>query len=154
MCVCVCAFFCVCVQVSSICAAPFSNICSTQADNSSWKLRLRCGCQFPRCALSIFLLICDPTVSVRFEVLVIVTRKEAWHRAVGYNFTVILDEGHQISTRLHGFLFQKTVVFFQILVSSRCTFETVMVRSHYSCSCWCSPGLCSSGDSSGFYFCS
>jgi hypothetical protein len=28
------------------------------------------------------------------------------------------------------------------------------VRPHYSCSCWCSPGLCSSGDSSGCYLCS
>jgi hypothetical protein len=28
------------------------------------------------------------------------------------------------------------------------------VRPHYSRSCWCSPGLCSSGDSSGFYLCS
>jgi hypothetical protein len=27
------------------------NMCSTQADNSSRKLRLRCGCQFPRCAI-------------------------------------------------------------------------------------------------------
>jgi hypothetical protein len=32
---------------SSICAAPFSNMRSTQADNSSRKLRLRWGCQFP-----------------------------------------------------------------------------------------------------------
>jgi hypothetical protein len=39
-----------CVAVSSICAAPFSNMCSTQADNNSLKLRLRCGCQFPWCA--------------------------------------------------------------------------------------------------------
>jgi hypothetical protein len=30
----------------------------------------------------------------------------------------------------------------------------VKVRPHYSCSCWCSPGFCSSGDSSGFYLCS
>jgi hypothetical protein len=27
--------------------------CSTQADNSSRKLRLRCGCQFPWCALGL-----------------------------------------------------------------------------------------------------
>jgi hypothetical protein len=46
-----------CVQLrlitilSSICAAPFSNMCSTQADKSSQKLRLRCGCQFPWCVL-------------------------------------------------------------------------------------------------------
>jgi hypothetical protein len=39
--------------VSSICAAPFSNMCSTQADNSSGKFRLRCGCQFPWCALAL-----------------------------------------------------------------------------------------------------
>jgi hypothetical protein len=39
------------VAVSSICAAPFSNMCSTQADNNSRKLRLRCGCQFPSCVL-------------------------------------------------------------------------------------------------------
>jgi hypothetical protein len=26
------------------------NMCSTQADNNSRKLRLRCGCQFPWCA--------------------------------------------------------------------------------------------------------
>jgi hypothetical protein len=37
---------------SSICAAPFSNMCSTQADNNSRKLRLRCGCQLPWCALA------------------------------------------------------------------------------------------------------
>jgi hypothetical protein len=42
-----------CVAVSSICAAPVSNMCSTQADNSSRKLRLRCGCQFPWCALAL-----------------------------------------------------------------------------------------------------
>jgi hypothetical protein len=42
-----------CVAVSSICAAPFSNTCSTQADMSSRKLRLRCGCQFPWCALAV-----------------------------------------------------------------------------------------------------
>jgi hypothetical protein len=39
--------------VSSICAAPFSNMCSTQADNNSRKLRLRCGCQFHWCALAL-----------------------------------------------------------------------------------------------------
>jgi hypothetical protein len=37
--------------ISSICVAPVSNMCSAQADNSSRKLRLRCGCQFPCCAL-------------------------------------------------------------------------------------------------------
>jgi hypothetical protein len=42
-----------CVAVSPICAAPFSNMCSTQADNNSRKLRLRCGCQFPWCALAL-----------------------------------------------------------------------------------------------------
>jgi hypothetical protein len=42
-----------CVSVCSICAAPFSNMCSTQADNNSRKLRLRCGCQFPWCALGL-----------------------------------------------------------------------------------------------------
>jgi hypothetical protein len=31
----------------------FSNMCSTQADNISWKLRLRCGCQFPWCSLAL-----------------------------------------------------------------------------------------------------
>jgi hypothetical protein len=36
--------------VSSVCAAPFSNICSIQADINSRKLRLRCGCQFPWCS--------------------------------------------------------------------------------------------------------
>jgi hypothetical protein len=39
--------------ISSICAAPFSNMCWTQADNSSRKLRLCCGCQFPYCALAL-----------------------------------------------------------------------------------------------------
>jgi hypothetical protein len=33
--------------------APFSDMCSTQADNSSRKLRLRCGCQFPWCAAAL-----------------------------------------------------------------------------------------------------
>jgi hypothetical protein len=42
-----------CVAVSSICAAPFSNMCSTQVDNNSRKLRLRCGCQFLWCALAL-----------------------------------------------------------------------------------------------------
>jgi hypothetical protein len=42
-----------CVAVSSICAAPFSNMCSTQADISSRKFRLHCGCQFPWCALAL-----------------------------------------------------------------------------------------------------
>jgi hypothetical protein len=32
---------------------PFSNMCSTQADHISRKLRLRCGCQFPWCALGL-----------------------------------------------------------------------------------------------------
>jgi hypothetical protein len=44
-----------CIAVSSICAAPFSIMCSTQADNNSRKLRLRCGCQFPLCALALIL---------------------------------------------------------------------------------------------------
>jgi hypothetical protein len=42
-----------CVAASSICAAPFSNMCSTQADNNSLKSRLRCGCQFPWCAFGL-----------------------------------------------------------------------------------------------------
>jgi hypothetical protein len=41
-----------CVAVSSICVAPFSNMCSTRA-NSFRKLQLRCGCQFPWCALGL-----------------------------------------------------------------------------------------------------
>jgi hypothetical protein len=41
------------IVVSSICAAPFSNMWSTQADNNSRKLRLRCGCQFPWCVLAL-----------------------------------------------------------------------------------------------------
>jgi hypothetical protein len=41
-----------CVAVSSICAAPFSNMCSTQADNSQ-KMRLCCGCRSPWCALAL-----------------------------------------------------------------------------------------------------
>jgi hypothetical protein len=40
-----------CVTVPSICAAPFSNMRSTQDNNRSRILRLRCGCQFPWCAL-------------------------------------------------------------------------------------------------------
>jgi hypothetical protein len=41
--------------VSSIYAAPFSNTCSTQADNNFRKLRLRCRCrcQLPWCALTL-----------------------------------------------------------------------------------------------------
>jgi hypothetical protein len=39
--------------ISSVCAAPFSNMCSTQADNNSRKLRLRCGCQFSWSALAL-----------------------------------------------------------------------------------------------------
>jgi hypothetical protein len=35
------------------CAATFSNMCSTQADKNSRKLRLRCGFQFPWCALAL-----------------------------------------------------------------------------------------------------
>jgi hypothetical protein len=42
-----------CVAVTSICATPFTNKCSTQADNSSRKLRLRCGCHFPWRALAL-----------------------------------------------------------------------------------------------------
>jgi hypothetical protein len=34
-------------------AAPFSNMCSTQAVNNSRKLQLCCGCQFPWCALAL-----------------------------------------------------------------------------------------------------
>jgi hypothetical protein len=45
------------VAVSSICTAPFSNTCSSQTDNNSRKLLLRCGCQFARCA---------PTLNVYF----------------------------------------------------------------------------------------
>jgi hypothetical protein len=37
--------------VFSICAGPFNNMCSTQADHSSRKMRLRCGCQFPPCSI-------------------------------------------------------------------------------------------------------
>jgi hypothetical protein len=40
---------CNCVAVSSIYPAPFSSTCSTQSDQNSLKLRLRCGCQFPWC---------------------------------------------------------------------------------------------------------
>jgi hypothetical protein len=36
-------------------AAPFSNMCSTQADNSSRKLWLCFGCQFPWCALGLLI---------------------------------------------------------------------------------------------------
>jgi hypothetical protein len=43
--------------VASVSAALFSNMCSTQADNSSRKLRLRCGCHFPWCALALLILI-------------------------------------------------------------------------------------------------
>jgi hypothetical protein len=39
-----------CVAVCSICATPFSSTYSTQCDNNSRKLRLRCGCQFFWCA--------------------------------------------------------------------------------------------------------
>jgi hypothetical protein len=39
------------------------------------------------------------------------------------------------------------LLYFNVL----CIFK---VRPHCSCSCWCSPGLGSSGDSSGFYLCS
>jgi hypothetical protein len=31
----------------------YRNMCSTQTDNHSPKLRLRCGCQFPWCALAL-----------------------------------------------------------------------------------------------------
>jgi hypothetical protein len=41
-----------CVAVSSIGAAPFSSTSPTESDNSSRKLRLRCGCQFRWCALA------------------------------------------------------------------------------------------------------
>jgi hypothetical protein len=34
------------VAVSLTGAAPFTNMCSTQADNNSRKSRLLCGCQF------------------------------------------------------------------------------------------------------------
>jgi hypothetical protein len=44
--------------VSSICDAPFSDMCSTQADSNSRKLRLRCGCQFPWCILALRILVC------------------------------------------------------------------------------------------------
>jgi hypothetical protein len=45
------------VRCSSICAALISNMCSTQADNNSRKLRLRCDCQFPWCALGLTVVI-------------------------------------------------------------------------------------------------
>jgi hypothetical protein len=38
--------------VSSICAVPFSNMCWTQANNNSRKLRLLCACQFSWCAFA------------------------------------------------------------------------------------------------------
>jgi hypothetical protein len=41
------------VAVSSIFAAPFTNTCSSQADNKSRKSRFHCGCQFPWCALAL-----------------------------------------------------------------------------------------------------
>jgi hypothetical protein len=41
-----------CKLVSSVCASPFSNMCSTQADDNSRKLRLLCDRKFPRCALA------------------------------------------------------------------------------------------------------
>jgi hypothetical protein len=37
-----------CFTISSICAAPFSNMCSTQTDNSSRKLRLPVSLVCPR----------------------------------------------------------------------------------------------------------
>jgi hypothetical protein len=41
------------VAISSICAAQFSSTCSTQSDNSSRRLWLRCSCQFPWSALAL-----------------------------------------------------------------------------------------------------
>jgi hypothetical protein len=43
-----------CFAVSSICAAQFSNMCST----NSRKLQLRCGCQFPWCATALTVALC------------------------------------------------------------------------------------------------
>jgi hypothetical protein len=42
-----------CISISSVCAAPVSSMCSTQSDNNSRKLRLRCGCRFPWCDLAL-----------------------------------------------------------------------------------------------------
>jgi hypothetical protein len=39
-------------------ALPLSNMCSTQADNNSRKLRLRCGCQFPWWGLALRVSLC------------------------------------------------------------------------------------------------
>jgi hypothetical protein len=47
--------FASCVTVSSISAASFTSMCSTQADNNSRKSWLRCRCQFPWCALGLTL---------------------------------------------------------------------------------------------------
>jgi hypothetical protein len=41
-----------CAAISSICAAPYINMCSTQADYNSRKMRLRCGYLFPWCVLA------------------------------------------------------------------------------------------------------
>jgi hypothetical protein len=41
----------------------------------------------------------------------------------------------------------------EVILSEPLTLPLNM-RPHYSCSCWCSSGLCLSGDSSGFYLCS
>jgi hypothetical protein len=52
-----------CVDVSSICGAPFSSTCWTKADNNSRKLLLRCGCQFPWCSLALAVPILNQTNS-------------------------------------------------------------------------------------------
>jgi hypothetical protein len=46
---------CNCVTLSWICAAPICSTFSTQSDNNSRELWLRCGCQFPWCALTLSL---------------------------------------------------------------------------------------------------
>jgi hypothetical protein len=60
-----------CVAVSSICAAPFSNIRSSQADKNSRKLRLRCGCQFPWCAFGLRVDKCSEVFSILLTLVTI-----------------------------------------------------------------------------------
>jgi hypothetical protein len=48
--------FTACYRDSFTLFLPFSNMCSTQADNNSRKFRLRFGCQFPWCALALSIL--------------------------------------------------------------------------------------------------
>jgi hypothetical protein len=116
-----------CVALSSICAAPFSNMCSTQADNNSRKLRLRCGCQFPWCALALIVTCCyelhkSPINPINNPNPV----SNHWHAIIP--FSTDLSKVFQHKLRISRFIFISHVHFPCIMYVTRSIWYSYKVR--------------------------